>query len=82
MTARPVATLVGALRRFRAPRADGRTHRAAPVVRGLSCVHGIALRADAMYRATTGLGVPRDGTLLVGDDTTGVIYRVTYGQSG
>jgi hypothetical protein len=32
----------------------------------------------ATFGRPTGLGVARDGALLVGDDTTGVIYRVSY----
>ena len=33
---------------------------------------------QATFGRPTGLGVARDGALLVGDDTTGVVYRIAW----
>ena len=42
-------------------------------------LNGFLVEDDhATFGRPTGLGVARDGALLVGDDTTGVIYRVSY----
>jgi glucose/arabinose dehydrogenase len=37
-------------------------------------------RGEAFLGRPTGLAIMQDGSLLVGDDTNGVIYRVTYGK--
>jgi glucose/arabinose dehydrogenase len=37
------------------------------------------LNSQGQFGRPVGLAVARDGSLLIGDDTNGVIYRVTYG---
>jgi glucose/arabinose dehydrogenase len=37
---------------------------------------------DEYFGRPVGVAVAKDGALLVGDDTNGVIYRVSYGTAG
>jgi glucose/arabinose dehydrogenase len=52
---------------------DGRPVRFEPFVTGFPIEDG-----RATFGRPTGIAVGRHGALLVGDDTTGVIYRITY----
>ena len=52
---------------------DGRPVAFEPFVRGFLIEEG-----RATFGRPTGIAVARDGALLVGDDTTGVVYRITY----
>ncbi|MGH9941661.1 MAG: YbhB/YbcL family Raf kinase inhibitor-like protein [Pyrinomonadaceae bacterium] len=59
---------------------QGRPTRIEPFLTGFLVKGGGPEGKDGHFARLAGVGVARDGALLVADDTNNVIYRVSYGQ--
>jgi Raf kinase inhibitor-like YbhB/YbcL family protein len=59
----------------------GNPTRIDPFLTGFLIKGGSPDGEDAQFARLAGLAIARDGSLLLGDDANGVIYRVTYGEA-